>query len=50
MDATVAIAGILVVVVALVAYLYVPGWLDKRRMHRELQKRERRDHDSGGTE
>jgi hypothetical protein len=47
MDSTLAILGILVVAVALVAYIFIPEVLRKRRLHKELC---RRDRERGGTE
>jgi uncharacterized protein YneF (UPF0154 family) len=39
MDSTIAILGILAVVVALCGFVFLPGWLRKRRMDKELQNR-----------
>jgi hypothetical protein len=39
-EAVLAVAGIVAVVVALLAYIYIPAWLDERRMRREVEKRD----------
>jgi hypothetical protein len=39
MDSTIAIIGILAVIVFLVLYLWLPEWLRNRRMRKELQER-----------
>jgi len=48
-NTSIALLGILIVVVAIVAYIFIPEVLHKRRLHKALEKHAR-ERDSGGTE